>query len=211
MDSSNGRDWLEVVKAFSPLVTGVVLALVGYLLTGSVNQALQRRQLELSNVSEMRQLIVELSDPTTSLREAEAMAVTLSAFGGYAVPPLLNLLENGGDTKIVAARRGLRAAALTDSAAVCRGLRRVLTNRTRWFRWETHLAAIELAGELGCTELQGALERYRELVRRSRSADDLLPYADLVKGGADGIEPADTEQSLDESLELLARQSEEGP
>src|SRR6185295_13009015 len=87
------RDWLEILKAAAPLISGVVVAVVGYFLTGSINNAIQKQQLELSNVKEMRQLLLDLSNPDASREQVQATAVTLSAFGRHAVAPLVNLLQ----------------------------------------------------------------------------------------------------------------------
>ena len=56
-----GKDFWEKAQAIAPLVApivaGLLIAFVTYLLTGSVNNAIQRQQLQLSNVKEMRDLL----------------------------------------------------------------------------------------------------------------------------------------------------------
>jgi hypothetical protein len=202
------RDWLEVMKAIAPLITGVVVAIVGYLLTGSINNAIQKQQLELSNVKEMRELLLKLGDPNASREEVQATAVTLSAFGRHAVAPLVNLLQGGGETRVVAVQEGLRAVGRTDPEAVCEQLARVVGNRTRLFSWDTHLWAIALLGELDCTEARPLFGEYARLLKQSRSNPDLAPYSRIVQQTP--LTARNLEQlqaALDESLRLLDQQS----
>ena len=59
-----GKDAWDIFQSLSqslsPFVTGVVLAIVGYFLTGAVNVALQKQQMQLSNVKEMKELLEKL-------------------------------------------------------------------------------------------------------------------------------------------------------
>ena len=100
------KDGWEKLQALTPLVSGVLLAFVGYFLTGSVNNAIQRQQLQLSNVKEMRELLAQLE--TADSNQADVAAFTLSAFGRPAVPPLMAALLSGGEG--TCACRGARPA-----------------------------------------------------------------------------------------------------
>ena len=77
------KDGWEKLQALTPLVSGILVAVVGYFLTGSVNNAIQRQQLQLSNVKEMRELLAQLNTADSTL--ADSAAFTLSAFGRPAV------------------------------------------------------------------------------------------------------------------------------
>jgi hypothetical protein len=203
------RDWLEVLKAVAPIVSGLAVAVVGYFLTGAVNNAVQRQQLELSNVREMRELLLKLGNPQAPREEVQATAVTLSAFGGRAVPPLINLLQGGGETKVVAAQEGLRAVGMTDPRSVCEQLSRVIANRTRLFGWDTQLWSIGLVGQLGCVEARPVLEEYDRLLRASSASPDLAPFSRIVRENPAPSPRSldDLQKALDQSLLLLDQQS----
>src|SRR5689334_8383398 len=80
-----GPHWVELLKAIlPPLVSGLFVLLVGYRLTGSVNNALQNSQLQLANAKEMQALLQKLR----SGDEPESTALALSAFGKPAIVPL---------------------------------------------------------------------------------------------------------------------------
>lgn len=196
--------WREVWQATIPsLISGLAVVIVGYFLTGAITNALQEKQYRLSNVTEMRDLILKLWDPKASLDDSKATARTLSAFGQASITPLINLLESGGDTKILAAQEGLRAVALSEREAVCSHLAAVINNRTRLFTWETHRWAIHLAGELDCQDVLGSLKAYAALLEQSSGNERLVPYASIVK-----MVPAPTLHSL-ERLRAEVNQSQE--
>jgi hypothetical protein len=56
----------EKFKAFVPLIQAMLAAVVAYFLTGQVTLAIQQRQLELSNVKEMRDVVLHLLTTDTS-------------------------------------------------------------------------------------------------------------------------------------------------
>jgi len=140
-----------IMSALSPLLTGLLLAFVGYLLNGTINNALEQRKLELGNVTQMRDLLVRLrtvngSGQALSQEEMDADAMALAAFGPYAVPPLIQLLQTGGDVGVQAADKGLHSLLLTYPAEACVPLGRALANRSQAFSWQTHLRILRLAG-----------------------------------------------------------------
>jgi hypothetical protein len=205
------KHWTDVLKAVGPLISGVVVLFVGYLLTGSVNLALQEKQLQVSNVKEMREMLLSFDDTTASLDKMKATAVTLSAFGGFAVGPLLNLLDSGSSNKVLAAKEGLRAVGIIEPEAACEKLAGVLGNRTRLFSWETHLWVIRLAGQLSCEKLAEPLAAYEELLEQSEGNDDLAPYSKTVRR-TPPLAKRDLltlGKAIDESRELLAQASRE--
>ena len=172
------KDGWEKLQALTPLVSGVLLAFVGYFLTGSVNNAIQRQQLQLSNVKEMRELLAQLE--TADSNQAEVAGFTLSAFGRPAVPPLMAALLSGGEVRAPAAERALRAIGLNDAGAICEPARRVFDNRTGRFSWIAHLAAIRLLGDLECHEARASVEAYAQALEKVRSPADVTAFASRV-------------------------------
>ncbi len=152
------KDVWDRLQAISPLVSGVLVAFVGYLFTGSVNNAIQRQQLQLSNAKEMRELIVQLNSGNAD--EAQSVALTLSAFGGPAVPPLITVLVSGDDERASAAEQGLRAIGLGDSSAVCDPARKILDNRSGLVSWVACLSVIRLLGDMECTGARPSVEAF---------------------------------------------------
>lgn len=173
------KDVWEKLQALGPIVSGVLVAVVGYWLTGSVNNAIQRQQLQLSNVKEMRDLLGQLN--TADADQAEAAALTLSAFGRPAVPAVMGALAAGGEVRAPAAERALRAIGLNDPDAVCEPARKVVDNRTARFTWLAHLAALRLLGDLECRGARASVEAYARALAALRSADDLKAFASRVE------------------------------
>ncbi len=191
---------LQASSSLSSLISALLVVIVGYYLTGSVNNAIQRQQLQLSNVKEMRDLLAELD--TADINQANAAAFTLSAFGRPAVPALMAALLSGGDVRAPAAERALRAIGLNDSEAVCGPARKVLDNRSGRFTWLAHLAAIRLLGDLECRGARVSVEAYAQALGQVRSPADVSAFApryspDLqVDGDAVGQLRTETERTL---------------
>jgi translation initiation factor 2B subunit (eIF-2B alpha/beta/delta family) len=64
-------------------VNGIVLALVGYWLTGAVNEGFKRQELHLANAREMRDLLRTLQGADTTLDDAQSSAFTLAALARW--------------------------------------------------------------------------------------------------------------------------------
>lgn len=173
-----GKDGWEKLQAITPLIAGVLVAFISYLLTGSVNNAIQRQQLQLSNVKEMRDLLAQLD--TADAGQADSAAFTLSAFGRPAVPPLMAALLAGGEVRAPAAERSLRAIGLNDADAVCGPARRVIENRTGRFSWLAHLSVIRLLGDLECRDARASLEAYSRALAPVASPADVALFATRV-------------------------------
>jgi hypothetical protein len=174
------KDAWERLQAIGPLLTGVVVALLGYWLTDSVNAALKRQELQLSNAREMRELVATLLNVDTTGEQADVAAMTMSAFGPPAVAPLVTALFAGGDVRAPAAERALRAVGLSTPDAVCRPMISILDNHTGRFTWLTHLSAIRLIGDLECPRAQTVLQRYARLLEQVRGPETVAAYAAIV-------------------------------
>lgn len=169
--------WVPPLASF---LQAVVLALLAFGLTGQVTAALEQRKLDLANVSEMRQLHLDLQTASTAI-DANASAAALGSFGHYAVVPLVMVIEQGEPTRSAAAEDGLRSAALVDSVAVSRHMIRVLSNRTGLYSWHSHQFAIRLLGELGCRAAVPALEAYRATLSQPDGLEQLRRITSQIR------------------------------
>lgn len=176
-----GKDVWERLQAIGPVLTGVVVAVLGYWLTDSVNTALRRQELQLANAREMRELLATLVSETSSGEQAEVAALTMAAFGPPAVGPLVTALFAGGDVRAPAAEKALRAVGLGNADAVCGPMRRILGNHTGRFSWLTHLSAIRLIGDLECRDARPVLQHYSRVLDQVRGTDTIDVYARLVE------------------------------
>lgn len=145
----------EIYQLVSPILQALILAGLAYFLTGRVTNAIQREQLNLSGTKEMRDLLVLLQG--TKPEEAadrQAAAVTLAAFGRFAVGPLIHALDTAqreGRLDVAqAAERALAMDGWSDSEPVCSALSRVITDPARSFHAETHRSAIIVLGRVNC-------------------------------------------------------------
>lgn len=174
------KDFWDKFKVVAPFISAIVVIFIAYYLTDSVKLALQERQLELSNVKAMQELMVKLSSPDGSREEKEATAVTLATFGNYAVVPLINELQAGG-VRTLAASQGLRSVGFTHKDLTCKQLAKVLKNRNGVFAWKTHQRVIGLLGEIDCRDQVQVLKDYNELVEKAQKEEGLKSYKKMVK------------------------------
>jgi hypothetical protein len=175
------KDTWEKLQALSPIISGLAVAVVGYFLTGSVTAALQREQVQLSNVKEMRELVSMLASADTTDQSARAAAHTISAFGKPAVTPLVATLAEGHDISAPAAEAGLRALGLSEPEAVCAPLTKMLQNTSGRFTWVAHLSAIRLVGDLECREARAVVSRYAGDADGVRTAAQLQAFATRMR------------------------------
>jgi hypothetical protein len=193
------KDFWDKVQAVSTIIAGIGVAIVGYFLTGSVTQALKERELELSNLKEMRELILRLGNEKITDSEAHAAAMTLAVFGKYAVTPLIIQFQIDRMENQMAAEKALRVVALNlnNRTDVCSSLIEILNNRSRNFNWDVHRRAIRLIGAIGYKEAKPALEKYVALIKNSKSKDGLEAYKKIV---------SEDRPPNFESIELLERE-----
>ena len=114
-------------RKFAPLMVLVF----GFMLKDSVDQALNRRQLELSAASEIQHLVEKTA--SSNLTEARAAAVTLASFGDFAAVALARALQDAGTGSAIAAEDGLRSLALTGSEEAWEAL--LQRRQQQWERW----------------------------------------------------------------------------
>lgn len=183
------KDAWDKVAVVMPLLQALLLALVGYYLTESVNQALRERELELSNVKEMRDILVNLYAPNVNSTESAASALALTAFGRYAVAPLIFALE-AGTNQNVAAERSLRALGTSRPDLVCGPVVRILENRRQGYSVEVFLSAVRLAKILGCRDAVPGIITLQKLLQPGPKEKALLLLKQIVSM------PTPTEQNL---------------
>ncbi len=193
-----------LAQALVPIISGAVILLLGYAVKDSVDQALRREQLHLSYVSQMQELLEKMRTPAVTREQAESAAIVLATFGPPAAAPLVNELQFEG-VRALAAQSGLRTMALIAPEKACELLTRILTNRSRLYRWETHKRAIALLGDLECTQATATLEDYHRTYRKAlgedayRSLDELIARdSRLDRDSMDQIG-----KTLDETLAIL--------
>jgi len=170
------KDSWEKFQVLTPLIAALAVAVVGYFLTGSVNNAIQRQQLQLSNVKEMREMLLEL--PTADPVKAEATGFTLGVFGRPAVPALMAALIAGGEARAPASEIALREIGFDDPAAVCGPVRKIIDDRKGRYSWLAHLSALKLIGDLGCTDARDSVDKYANALAAAQT--DLKSFATYV-------------------------------
>jgi hypothetical protein len=159
VEAPHRKGFWDVVTLLMPLVNGIALALVGWWLTGAVELALKRDQLQLAQVKEMQQLISSLTAAKIDSASALPAALTLAAYGKPAVAPLLALLtERFDEVRGPATEAALRAIGMADHDAVCAPLKTLMTSRTGRLGWPVHATVIRLLGDVQCREAAPQLE-----------------------------------------------------
>jgi len=201
------RDKWDILQLLIPLVTPVVVGVVGFGLKDSFDRSLRREELQLSNVREMRQLLVDIQAEAVTPESAQATALTIAAFGRPAIGPLVTVLATGDEIRRPAAERALRALGLTDAEAVCRPLVGIVDNRNGRYTWLTHLSAWRLAGDLECGGARAALGRYQALLTSVASPDQLARLEPVF----DPSVPADMDSVGQLRAELDRAQRRMGP
>ena len=193
----------------------VLGALLAYYLTGYFQQtldlrklelevqklALEQRKTDLSGIGQMRELIAQLYKDNITPREAEAIALSLAAFGDLAAPPLIHAIETGSPNRRTGAEVGLAAAALAAQDPVCGTLARVIDNRTALFNWQTHESAIRLLGQLGCQNQRLSVEAFGRLLDGGVAAYRPTVHED----GVPEVDDVIVRRLLDEQQHALQR------
>lgn len=146
------KDAWDKAQTLSSFMTPLLTAAIGTWLIGLVNVGLQRQQLQVTSVKEMQGLLTELRNPQITPDKAEAAAYALAAFGQAAVTPLLNEIQTGQPTLVIAGETGLRAVGMTDPKPTCQRLTEVVRNRSQLYIWITHRSNIQLLGDLECRD-----------------------------------------------------------
>jgi hypothetical protein len=202
---SSLRDWLQTL---GPYIGGLIVLFVGFWIKDSVTLALQREQLDLSYVQQMRDLIKDFDESNTQAA-ADANAVGLAMYGKYAVLPLVERLEVGGDVVPLAAQRGLRLVGIEHAADACPKFRAVINDRARRFKWQTHKTLIKVIGQSECPDARADLESYRAALAQLGSDDTRLhAFAQRysVEEGFDAESVAALKVEIERALAIISPQ-----
>lgn len=177
---SSLRDWLQTL---GPYLGGLAVLIVGFWIKDSVSLALQREQLDLSYVKDVRDLIEDF-DASTEQPAADANAIALAMYGKFAIVPLLERLQ-GGDVAQLAAERGLRLIGANQPAAACPRFSRLLDDPARRYTWQTHKSTLRLIGISECVPSISMLEAYaEELELAIADSQRLMVYAERYSNAA---------------------------
>jgi hypothetical protein len=202
---SSVRDWLQTL---GPYIGGLVVLFVGYWIKDSVTFALQREQLDLSYVQQMRDL-VKTFDESVTPAAADANALGLALYGKYAVMPLVERLESGGDVLPLAALRGLQLVGFQDPVGACVKFRHIINDHTRRFRWQTHKTLIEVIGQSECVDARADLEKYRAALAQLGSDEkQLRVFAQRYSSweGFDAESVGELTQEIERALVIMSSQ-----
>jgi len=154
---SGVREWLQ---ALGPYVTGVIVLLVGYAVKDSVTLAMEREKLDLTYVTQMRDLVKDFDKAAESGDAgANADAVALAMFGPHAILPLVARLESGA-TANIAAERGLTFIGANDPKNACPRYVQIMNDRAQRFGTSTHLSIVTVLWRASCLGALPDLERY---------------------------------------------------
>lgn len=156
------KDAWDRLQASSTLISSVGAAVLAFFLTGSVNQALQQRQYELSAVKEMKDSIAAMNKADMSEGEAQTKAAELAAFGKPAVPAFINFLQSDSVETAHGAERGLRLVGSLSPEAVCPQVTSIIKNRSGLYTFQTHRRALEILADLDCEKSLGVVTAYNK-------------------------------------------------
>jgi hypothetical protein len=142
--------WDQIPSWLQAIATPLMVAVVGWWLTGSLELAIKQQQADISGVKEMREALKDLYAAEPEKSALDAAALSIGAFGGVAAGPLIEAINRGGAARTSAARQGLVAAAALDKERVCRVLAAVADAAPALYAVETRMIAKRLHGELRC-------------------------------------------------------------
>jgi hypothetical protein len=165
------RDWLA---ALGPFASSLALLLVGYWINDSVKAALEREQLDLDYVKDMRDVIKDFNE-STAQPEADANAIALALYGKHSILPLIAALDRG-DVANLAAEKGLLLVGGTDPLSACAQFATVINNVSQRYSWESHKTVIRVMGHSSCV----------------RNTHDIMAYLERLK--QKGTDPTDLKQ-----------------
>jgi hypothetical protein len=195
------RNWLQ---ALAPFATSLALLLIGYWINDSVKAALEREQLDLDYVKDMRDLIKDFDESTTQ-PVADANAIGLAMYGKHAIIPLVERLE-AGDVANLAAEKGLLLVGSNDSTAACPKFAAVINDKARRFPWQTHKTILKVMGQSGCVKTTHDITAYEnELSRLATDPQALARFSQRYSNpaGFDGESVASLRKEAAVTLDIL--------
>ena len=176
------KDGWDKMQILASLLTPILAGILGFFLIDVVRLGFERQQLQISSAKDMENLITQMANPQLTPEQAEITALSLAAFGQFAVSPLIHQIQTGDSNRVIAGETGLRAVGMTEHNFTCDQLTQVVENRTQLFSWGTHRSAIRLLGDLDCKKALASLQEYEALLKKSSSKDGLENYRRIVEG-----------------------------
>ena len=168
----------HVMPLAGDLLKALVLAGFAWWFTGRVELALKRETLQLAQVKEMQALIATLTSDQLDSKSALPTALTLSAYGTPAVPPLVALMtERFDEVRGPAAESALRAIGLSNPDAVCQPLVTLARARAGRFGWPVQATLVRLVGDVHCLK---AIAPLKAMDRRLAGTDLAALQADFA-------------------------------
>jgi len=144
------------------IVSSIILALVGFMLTGAISNSVQQRQMELASVEKMQSLISALSDPMIPEKDEDVDTTTLAAFGKPAVPAFTTFLGKDTPTSLRIADKGLHMVGSAHPSWVCVHLTSIVRNRSGLYSWRTFSHTLDLVGDINCQSSQAAVQDFKD-------------------------------------------------
>jgi hypothetical protein len=197
----NKEHWYDS-QLFSSVLSGVILAVFGFFLTGRLEQSAKERELNIQSANGMQELLVKMS--TAKGYELEATAVTLTAFGRYAILPLIQNLQSTPE-RAIAAEHGLDALAITVPEDLCASLGAVLQNQTQQYTAASHTSVIRIMGVAACTgkDQVKILQDYADQIKKADAGGPgLIEYQQHVRDATQS-NVTQTKQELTTTFRLL--------
>ena len=193
------RDWMQTL---GPYLSGVVVLVIGFWLKDSVSLALQREQLDLAYVKDVRDLIQGF-DSSTEQPSADANAIALAMYGEFAIVPLFERLQ-GGDVAQLAAERGLRLIGANDPATACPRFTKLLRDPSRRYTWQTHKTVVRLIGASECVPSIAVLQAYVTELDQAAAAPERLAAFAARFSNAQSVDVESTDILKQQAVEALA-------
>ncbi len=193
--------WQRRIEVLSKLLLPLLLFWLAFTFKDSVQHALEYRRLEVESAGAIEKLLQTLHQEEVEIGKATAAAITLSAYGEAAIMPLVTALELGSSNTETAARQALFFLGMSHPEAVSLSLATVLAKRRMQFRWQTHQAAIEIAGKISDPEARNALLSYGDLLQKP--SNEGLPVWQLAVRGAQKENYEETKKTLAAALKAF--------
>lgn len=197
------RDWVDILGAFTPFLSAILVAVLAFGLKDSVDQALAKEELHINSVSEMKDMLVTLRKADVTKEEASAAALTLAAYGHYAIPSLMITLGEADDVRAPAAEQGLEAVAASEPGAVCTRLEATIAERNGRHHYMTHLAALRLIGLIPCVTAEPVLVPYKAEIDQLTDATAIQKYSVRFRRELTVESVQDLREQLAQTLAML--------
>ncbi len=190
------KDRWDIFNIFVPIISAFILIAFGAVASTSIQDAIKKRQLEISSGQAMQELLQSLmSSKQTTLDQFRGSANALAAFGPAATFPLIKVIDTHSDyKKRNIARDALLYTSLGDSKTACDALAITIGKHSKVLNWRTHQSAIKLIGYLKCENAVEEIEAYLEFFKKI----ELDSSGDLKKRSLEALKTIARDHEFDE-------------